>query len=246
MRVGNHAKAEQLIKNYISNDFFINIYNSDLYHLAKEKRLEMLVYLLKAFEEDLNSEKLTSSLIFYLYYQSSGEFRERLDDEFEIPHSLSEVRSFYRSNRYGKVFPFVWGPSIFNDSSQKEYIKYINKTSVYKELLKGKKQNLLFYRNLSNIPKKQNKTIIERLKSLMNSNSFLDQYLFWELVNDDTFYKFITAQSKIKIGIVTKGKRNTWKKLLEEEKLKSLAVWGLLSLGDIQENYLQALKPNHE
>lgn len=242
MRVGNHSRAEQVIKDFISNDFFLNLYSSESLHLSRSAKYDILIYLIKSFEEDLKSEKLVSSLIFYLYHQSTGAFKERLDDEFEIPHSLREVRSFYRSNRYGKVFPFVWGPSIFEDSSQKEYMNYIGNTNIFESLKKGQGQNLLFYRTMSNIPKNQHKVILDKLLDMKKSGQAIEQFIFWELVNDDTFYKFVTAHSKIQVGIVTNGKRRFYQQLLAENKLPAFAIWGLLSLGDFQKKYLIQLK----
>lgn len=241
MRMANPSRAQKILMQAMSKDLFGYLLVSDVRDVSIDLQKKMFIYLLKAFKEDLNNEKVTTALIYYLYFHTNGDFSESLDYEFDLPHSLKAVRSYYRSNSFGKSLPFVWGPSIYENSSQKEYISYLDQTKIFSELKKGKLSNLLFYRNMSNINKEQKEVVLKKISELHQSSLLMDKYIFYQLVSDDVLYKLITAHTELNLGIITSGKRTLLKRILNESGLKQFAILSLIGLGDIQEEYYDVL-----
>lgn len=245
MRMANSSKSQDILIKIVDENFFEHIYNSDLSDFPLKNQMEMFIYLLKSFEEDLGNEKLFNAVVFYFYSHMNQFFQEKIDEEFDLPQGFKSIRNHYRSNTYGKRLPYAWGLWVFENSSQKELINYLSGTPVFDNLFNNS-AGILFYRSLSNIPKEQQKKILELQIKLKESSNLRDQFYFYEMVEDDTFYKFLMAHTKLEIGIITAGKRKLYRKLKEIPALKHFAIFQLLNLGDEQKEYLTLVLNSHE
>jgi hypothetical protein len=214
------------------------ILNSDLSSLDLEKQFSMSLNLLNEFSEHLENTNVFNSVLFYIYNNTNHDYREALDDEFSIPRGIKEVRQRYQSARLGKPYPYIWGPWLYENSSQKEYLKFINNTKLIKNFNQQHPRFLLFFRNSEISDEKIKKNILKKMMILKNSKKVISKFIYFEMINNNFFYKFLSANSKMKMGLVLNAQRKHYYKVLRESSAKQYGLYRLLGIGDYTINNL--------
>lgn len=232
----NQAKAEGILKRLMNKELLYYSLNSEIKSLSIKKQILMSTKILKKIKLDISSEKVFSNFIFYLYINSTGDFQKSLKKEFTINRSSSYLREQYKSVQFGKPFPHVWGSSIFNMGSQFEYTKFIEDSAV--GINRTTQDHILFFRGVLGINKKYKDTLIKAFKKLENTNEFYLKQVYFRMLNDELFFKFISAHLNKKIGLVASLKRKFYKSTIRHPVHFQYSIQELISLGDFNFNYI--------
>ncbi len=240
----NISKAKKIIFSILSTDFFEHAFSSDLYFLNKKKQVQMTLAVLKHLKTKESLADLFDPLIFYLSYNSTGEFKDAIDQNVIVLSSSSEIKKKYESYRYGRRLPYVWGPYLFESRSRKEFQRFVQ-TSFSNEI-DLKRSDLLFFRDAKSLDKKLKTTIVKKLSASEFSSSHYKDYIYFILLDNDSFYQLVDAHSKEKIGLITGEKRKLFMSYLSVPKLSGLGLLGLLEIGNIHLRYIEEDILSHE
>jgi hypothetical protein len=235
---GNSARTESILVEIMSKELFEHALSSDIQLMKLEDQVEMTLAILDKFDDDFKNTRLLQNFLAYLFFGSSGQFQEDFDSELTIPRGVSHIREKYKSIQYGKPFPFVWGIPVFEKSSQVEYDGFIEASIVGKSMISKKNPYILFFRNLDGINNKYKKSLLHSISSLEKTKDFYLKSVFFRMLDNEPFYKFIHAHKEKKIGLVANLKRKFYKeKLLKEENILYSLIQ-LTILGDLNPNYI--------
>ncbi|MBD65748.1 MAG: hypothetical protein CME62_11110 [Halobacteriovoraceae bacterium] len=239
MKNANKAQAEAKIKEVLSHPFDYYLLLAAKKRISTKELIRIYKYLLNAFLQDLNNSKLVQTLMFYLHHHTLGPFHDFLDDEFDYPESLSEIREFYGSYNFGLAFPMVWAPAINQLSSSQEYLNYIQKVKLPSKIKKDS-SHLYLLKDVTKISLEKD-MVLDHFKKLNKKCDLYSEYLVISMLDTENFYKYLDANSSLKIGIVTNRKRKFFKSLLDAHILEAFTVFKLLELGDESIDYFQYL-----
>ena len=204
----------------------------------------MTLAVLKHLKTKESLADLFDPLIFYLSYNSTGEFKDAIDQNVIVLSSSSEIKKKYESYRYGRRLPYVWGPYLFESRSRKEFQRFVQ-TSFSNEI-DLKRSDLLFFRDAKSLDKKLKTTIVKKLSASEFSSSHYKDYIYFILLDNDSFYQLVDAHSKEKIGLITGEKRKLFMSYLSVPKLSGLGLLGLLEIGNIHLRYIEEDILSHE
>ncbi len=230
---GNYARSEYILLNIMEKELLFYALTSDMSSVGLEKQTRLIIDVIKKFENELSKPIILENLIFYLYSNSQGYFKKKLADSFSIKDSSQYIRKGYKSIRYGRPYPFVWGPSVFEKSSQVEYDQFLEKSLVGEKLGEHKMEHLLFFRALDGIKEKYKSSVLREFKKLGKVSDSYSTEVFFRVVDDESFFKFVNAHSKVKIGLVANRKRKFYRKQVEQMVNLPYAVYNLIQLGDV-------------
>ena len=228
----NYVRANKIIINFMKKDFISHLINSDIKQLELKETNEILVFLLKNVSDKGKKLNYFENFVFYLFQNTSGEFKEILDDEFSIDRGVNYVREKYKSFTYGKPFPFVWLPSIYEKGSKKELSNKILEYSLHKKLSENNYQNLLFFRGLTKFSPSYKDEILNTFKKLLKESNFYPQFVLFQLLDDPDFYRYIKAHVDINLGLVINKKRQLFRSLYQANRARNLSFIYLISIGD--------------
>ncbi len=211
--------------------------------MSEEQQMEQTFLVLNKIKDEMDTPYF-NILLFYFYSQTKGEFQVQMNSKFQINSSLNYARNNYNSQTYGFRYPFVWGPTIYNDGSHVELKIFLDKTSVWNSPnLSG--DSMLFLRKKNGINKKLRTKIIKKINSIHQTKNFYDRMIYFRLIDDEDFYQYISANMKIKLGLVSNDKRKFLKERIKQNKNITLSALQLMLLGDYNiETILKAL--SHE
>lgn len=237
VEAGNSVKAESIIRNIFEVDFHKHVFQSDVSRLPIESQNEMIKILLKKLSKSKVSRKAIEALVFYLYFNSSDPLRSVLDEEFTIPKSITEVQRHYQSISYGERIPFVWAPSLYENSSRKEYVKFVR--SAFNGNQVSHDSELLLFREIPSLEKNRKERVLERFFKLNVSESSYSRYIYFVLLENDIFYQLVKSNPKGKIGLMVNEKRKLLRSFLAQSTLREFALLSLLDIGDIDKVYIE-------
>lgn len=243
MKIGNQIKANAILMKITTVHFMEYILNSDISDLGLEKQLSMSLNLLNEFSENLSNVNVFKSVLFYIYNNTNHDYREALDDEFSIPRGIKEVRLRYHSARLGRPYPYIWGPWLYENSSQNEYLKFIGNTKLIKNFNQQHPRFLLFFRNSEISNEAMKKNILKQMLKLKKSNNITSKFIYFEMINNNFFYKFLSANSKMKMGLILNAQRKHYYKVLSQSSAKQYALYRLLGIGDYNLANLRYILP---
>lgn len=236
---GNQGRAENIIKKLLENEIFYHVLRSDIKNISIEKQQYLFLDILEKIETELENKKLFFNLIAYIGFQSTGEFSEEILDSFDVPEDIPAIRRRYSSIQYGEKFPHVWGPFLFNRSSSKEYDQYLKQSILSEMLTKDHLSSLLFLRSLDGVDKTYKNNIIQMVKKTKNSMDYYERLIYFRLLDDENFRKYLSAHLKEFNSLIINEKRNFFKTKLKSGLLtKEISIIQLLSLGDLDWEYL--------
>ena len=235
---GNSARAEAILIEIMNKELLDHALSSDIQLMKLENQIEMTLAIIDKFDDDLKNTKLIENFVAYIFFGSSGEFQEEFDSELTIKRGISYIREKYKSIQYGKPFPFVWGAPVYEMSSQVEYNQYISSSVVGKNLMNGQTSYLLFFRNLDGISSKFKKSLIDGINKLEKTEDFYLKTVYFRMLDNDSFYRFITAHKKSKIGLTANLKRKFFKEKILNDKNILFSLIQLTILGDLNPNYI--------
>ncbi len=238
---GNHSRAELIMIKIMNKELYHHAITSDIRSLEVDKQITMCVDILKKFENEISKPKLFENFLSFLYWGVQGEFQRKLDKHFTIKRGGEFLRNKYTSVQYGKPFPFIWAPYLFNNSSKVEYLNYLKETDVSRRLAQGDLSSLLFFRAVDGIDAKNKKYIIKEFKRLFASDDFYEKEVLFRVLDDDLFYKFISAHSDKKMGLIANIKRKFYTKQVRENKNLLISILNLVTLGDINRKFILKL-----
>lgn len=233
----NISRAKRVLQNIVKVDFTKHILQSDVGDLTLETEIKYFLEILKDLSLYFEGHKEFENLIYYLGFNTSGKFHEALLEQFPIRLKMNTVRDLYGSHTYGRQYPFVWAPIVFEESSQVEYLKVLEVSKVYKRL-KNQSDYLLFLRSLDGIQRDQKDLVLKQFEKMREGNSAYSKYIEFSLLEDDNFDSFLQANKLKNRTLLATAKRSYYKKLLLSGRLFEYALINLLELGDIQESYL--------
>jgi hypothetical protein len=232
LKAANPIRAEGILKNLMKTDFLSHIITSDLQGMTLEKQVGISRFLLRSLKDDFGENEIMNIFIYYLYSNSTGVYREMLDDEFSIDSSISYVRKKYRSMTYGKPFAYVWLPHIYEHGSKKELQSKVESFNFFNDLKLNDYKKLLFFRSTSIIKPKDKSKILKSFRILQSSNDPYDKFVFIRLLEDEDFYRYIKANIKVHTGLLQNQKRELFRALLDDNQAANLGIIYLLSMGD--------------
>ena len=228
---GNKAKAESIIKDLLQEDFNSHVFSSETTFASYSDITDQTLEMLSKLKEREISQNALETLVFYIHFHTTSELRDRLDQSFDIPKGMSQIQAKYSKIIYGQEMPFVWAPILFEESSRKEYSRFVSAAMKFKKV--GKPSDLLLFRGFPSIPKKRKDSVRENFVKLSDSSNTLEQSIYFSLLDNETFYRFASNNEKIKLGLILNKKRNYFKSLLNNVNLREYALLSLISIGDI-------------
>ena len=239
IKLGNMSRAKKVLLDITTHDMSYHLFQENIPRLTIETQIDLFKEVLKEIGLYFEGQTEFRNLIYYLSAHTSGRFSEMLDEEFDTSRKLSKMRTYYASYSFGKPYPFVWGPIIFEISSRTEYKKAIG-------IGAGKKgpedrEELLLYRGLDAIPRSAKKKTLDYFENLQKSSQLYDRYLTIVLLEDEKFFEFLSANKVKQKKILAAIKRDYYRDLLKKNYHKSLAVFELLNLGDWEQEFIVEL-----
>lgn len=237
IKMGNTAKAESILKSLFEIDFYKHVFTSDVSMLALDRQIEIISSLVERLSRSRISQKAVEALIFYISFNSEGELKEVLEKNFTIPKTITEVQKKYETVLYGEQIPFVWAPSLFENSSRKEYVKFVK--SAFKDKPITHDSELLLFREIPSLEKERKQIVLDQFFKLNSNNSNYSRYIYFLLLEDDIFYRLVKSYPREKIGLVINEKRKLLKSFLKNHVLREFALLSLLEIGDIDKSYVE-------
>lgn len=234
LKAGNVTRVNNLLSAIIKKDFLQHILNSEIENMPIDMQLSMSRSLLKELRSELDNTRLVDILIYYLYINTRGEYRDMLDDEFSIDVSMSFVRKNYKSITFGAPYKYVWLTAVFENGSKKELLKLFDLYSLFQENKLTKNSDLLFFRYLNNLDTSYKDKILNSFKTLSSSEEQYEQIAYTRILEDENFYRYIQANTSQKLGLLMNIKRKIYQSLLRMNKAVGLSTLQLLVLGDTQ------------
>lgn len=235
---GNSAKTEAILIELMGKEIFEHALSSDIQLMKIQDQIEVTLAILDKFDDDLENPKLLELFIAYLFYGTTGSFKRELDSELTIDRGLSYVRKNYQSVQFGKPFPFVWGSQVFEGGSQIEYDKFIESGVVGERLLSGESKYILFFRSIDGINSKYKDSLIKQTKALKKNSDFYLKTVLFRMLDNQHFYRFFSAHSKKKVGLIANLKRDFYKDKIKNGENVAFSLAQLTLLGDLNFQYI--------
>ena len=234
---GNQAKAQSIVKEILRSDFYAHVVSSDLNTLNSSQVTEMVLQLFEELKKRKLSKDALETLVFYIHFHSTSELKDRLDREFDIPKGITQVQNKYQKIIYGQELPFVWAPSLYENSSRQEYIRFVRSSLKYKKVTKP--SELLLFRSFPSIQKTRKKVIKEIFFKLKESTDKLEQFIYFSLIENETFYRLASTTEKQRLGLVINKKREFLLKVLKDTGLEEFALLSLINIGNIDKKFIE-------
>jgi len=235
--LGNHTRAEKILIEILDSEMIEHMFLSELQFISLNKQLVLMREILEKLESQYEDDKYFDILIYYLYSQSNLKFQEMINQNFNVKKSMSYIRNIYHSNKYGRNLLFVWAPAIYEEGSVVEYMNLVNNKSIF-DSKKIKEKELIFYRKTELINKDLKPEILELFKELKKKNTFTQKNLYFRLLEDADFKKFIHANLVLKLGLINNQKRSFYKTELANNNNISYCSFRLIMMGDYNLNYI--------
>jgi hypothetical protein len=232
LKAANPVRAERILNNLMKKEFLEHIVGSGINGFPLNEQVKISRFLLRNLKNDFGDSEVIDVLIYYLYSNTSGVYREMLDEEFSIDTSISYIRKKYRSTTFGLPYPYVWLPSIFQKGSNSELRNRIDAFSFFSKTQLKDPRKLLFFRAIKTINPADKEKIIKSFLYIQNSKNVYDQFVFIRLLEDEDFYRYVKANTKLNTGLLLNKKRKLFRSLLIENQAVSLGVIYLLAMGD--------------
>ena len=230
-----NGKVENLIRNVLSKDFWEDFFLIEPLldnEMVERVTLDILVNLKEKFDD----QKLLETLVAYISYEASLNFRDKLKDEFDLPDRLSYIQERIQSYNYSLSFPFVWGAWIEKYSSKSELARFLEKTQLYTQLKQNRLKSLGMLRSYFPLDKDKRELIVtayEKLKRIKDS-SLVD--LRFRLDENEQLKKYLMKKN-IETKPMFLEKRKFYRNELEEYKMFNYSIYNLLKLGDLNQDY---------
>ncbi|MFT6631431.1 MAG: hypothetical protein ACJAS4_001380 [Bacteriovoracaceae bacterium] len=241
---GNSARTETILIEIMNKELFEHALVSDIQLMKIENQIEMTLAIIDRFDDDFKNTKLIENFVAYIFFGSSGEFQTEFDSELTIKRGISYIREKYKSIQYGKPFPFVWGAPVYEMSSQVEYNQYIKSSVVGKKLINNQTSYLLFFRNLDGINSEFKKPLVDGINKLESTRELYLKTVYFRMLDNDSFYRFLTAHKENKIGLIANLKRKFFKEQILSNKNILFSIIQLTILGDLDPRYILKLMAN--
>ena len=230
-----NGKVETIIRSILSREYIEEFFDIEPILSLDEVELAVLDILVNL-KEKFDDQKLVETLVSYLSYEVSLDFRDKLKDEFDIPNRLSFVQDRIKSYNYALSFPFVWGNWIEKYSSTIELAKYLEKTQLYEKLKNNELNALGMLRSYFPLDKDKRETILKAYNKLALSDKSRLQDLRYRLEENDQFKQFLIKNDINKKPIFIE-KRKFYKNEILNNSTFNYSLYNLLKLGDLKEDY---------
>ena len=240
-KLNNISRGNKILSEIMSHEFIYHIFSSDLQQLSLKKQLELFKTILLELEVKSKNSKIFQNLLVYLVQGTNGYFSKMLYSKFDISTNIGYVRKKYNSNTYGKEYPYVWGPIVYEKSSVKE-LKDFNSKLQLSDLLSRRAHYLLFYRIEGTREVKDKNHIKKSFLKIFKSNDPYLHSVFFRLMDSKSFYSYITANTNISFGLLINKKRKFYKKNLSKNIATTLSLIQLTAMGDFDLDYLDYLE----
>lgn len=242
IKLSNMSKAKSILLEITKKEFHEHIFGGQNLRLKLETQMELFKEVIKEISLYFEGQAEFRNLMYYLSFHTSGAFQEMLLDEFDVDLDINKVRNYYQSYSFGFPYPMIWGPIVFEMSSQVEYLKAteLNKNDVRPE----NKSSLLFYRGIDAVPRHAKEAVLELFSKLQKSKNIYDRFIKVKLLEDENFYSFLTANGVVLNKILAAQKREFYKDLMESERFISFAVVHLMNIGAWDRDFLAKVVEN--
>ena len=230
------SKAKKILLEITKKEFHQHIFRSQNLRLKLETQIELFKEVIKEISLYFEGQAEFRNMLYYLAFHTSGAFQEMLLDEFDVDLDINKIRNYYQSYSFGYPYPMVWGPIVYEMSSQVEYLKATELSK--KSTLPKTTSDLLFYRGIDAVPRHAKEKVIELFKKLQESKDIYARFIKIKLLEDESFYSFLTANGIELKKILAAQKREFFQDLLAKEKFVSYAVIHLMSIGVWDRDFL--------
>lgn len=239
VKLNNMSRAKRILLDITQHDLAFHYFVGETPNFSLENQILLTSEILKELGLYFEGQNEFKNLIYYLYAHTSGRFQRMILDDFEPNLKLSKMRELYGSYSFGKPYPFLWGPIIFERSSMVEYVKALDLAEV--KTVPSSNEDLLFYRDLEAIPRHSKQNVLSLFDKTQSSRKYYDRHLTIVLLENESFFKFISANKIKPKKILAALKRDFYKSLLKENRFPSFAIFQLMSLGDWDSKYISQL-----
>lgn len=230
-----NGKVESLIRSILNTEYMEEFF--ELEPILKEQLVQnFIIDVLLKLKEKYDDQNLVETLVTYLSYGVSQDFRSKLKDEFEIPDRLSYIQNKIQSYNYALKFPFAWGLWIEKYSSRQELAKYMEKTMLYEQLAQNKIRYLGALRSYFPLDKELRKSILTAYRQLQKTSNKFEQDLLFRLEDNQSFSQYL-IKNKVKTKPIFVERRKFFKKQILENNNLMYSLYNLLKLGDLKEEY---------
>lgn len=236
IKLSNMSKAKKILLEITKKEFHQHIFRSQNLRLKLETQIELFKEVIKEISLYFEGQAEFRNMLYYLAFHTSGAFQEMLLDEFDVDLDINKIRNYYQSYSFGYPYPMVWGPIVYEMSSQVEYLKATELSK--KSTLPKTTSDLLFYRGIDAVPRHAKEKVIELFKKLQESKDIYARFIKIKLLEDESFYSFLTANGIELKKILAAQKREFFQDLLAKEKFVSYAVIHLMSIGVWDRDFL--------
>ena len=234
----NFAKAEIVLTEIMQHELLYHALRSDIKFLAIEQQMEMTIRVLSLMEKLSSRKKHFENLLFYFFSNTKSEFQAQLDKNFSIKRGDGYIRKKYNSVIYGRPYVHVWGPTVFENSSSVEYLNFIESSVIGKTKKQNTTDYILFFRGIDAINSKYKDYLLNQLEVVKKSKSAYLKEIYFRMLEDDQFYKFYSAHTKEKKGLIANLKRTFYRKSVRQQRNLNYSIQKLLSLGDLDDQLI--------
>ena len=244
LKVGNTARAENILSDMMGHDLLYHTFNSPLKEVDQKQVHLLFLDLLKRLKESSINKKILENVGIYFLEMTDERLKNQMISTLDLNTQMSSLRKKYQSFFYGYAYPFVWAPQIYENGSREEYYKFI-KTSDIEKQINSKPDYLLFYRSLDNISEKESSLIFKVFKILQGRSDLYSKSIYFRLRADDQFNRILLSQSKLKTGLLINELRRFYlSQLKSDPKNIKFYLLQLMMLGDINASYFFELVRN--
>ena len=178
---GNIARFEKVLKKILSREFHYYMFNSNWSFKNQQSKWDFFLELLQSIEKFAEENKMFELYLFYLYSNIEGEFKKDLDRKFTFSRGLNYIRRGYNSNNFsGEKFPYLWGVSLYNESSMSEFYNFVKKFNLSFKL--NKDPSLALFFNSFSVVNKGSKSQLESSLSSLNKSRGYEKEVFLRLL----------------------------------------------------------------
>lgn len=235
---GNIARFEKVLKKILNREFHYYMFNSRWSYKKQLGKWSFFLELLQSIEKFAEDNKMFELYLFYLYSNIEGEFRKDLDRKFTFSRGLNYIRRGYNSNNFsGEKFPYLWGVSLYNESSMNEFYNFV-KTFNLSSKLSNDPSLALFFNSFA-VVNKNSKSRLDKSLIILNKSIGHKKEVFLRLLEFPEITQVIkNNRSFKKLLVLSREKRSFYLKEFGQ-KPSYYSLIRLFQLGDQDPSYLR-------
>lgn len=240
VRVGASASSKSIIEELVLTDPKVFYVNSIL---AKDKESKEVIiqkiYEIMNFLREKSPANYFSILATYISNFVPEKIKKDFDSEYDVDFSKQTIRELISSPNFGYRAPGAWIPQLITKVTKTEFKEYLEKVVVYNK--RNLKKILWIFEFYMDKDEKIRKQIVEEVVGILNKDDFYSFELSNSLMNNQSLYSLLEKNKKTGSIPNFRVRRSHLLKFLNDNKYSRYAVFKLMGLGDLQNNYIDKI-----